>query len=204
MLRFFKNIFNTVIIILAVVGLFSLCKNGFCENVFGDFSLFSTNKEKIEQEVGDFSKVDDEFDIKTAVKVLGYKTVVAKHPTTGQKMIIVDSGKKTILTEQDIEGDKIKDKLEELCKKFKHNSGSVENIEILEKGYMTTYGQRVPYVKFNAKVSNFPGTNVCGIISVVDYDKHNKKLIVSINDKKHYSQLITSEFYKNVTESKNK
>ena len=203
MFRFFKNIINTVIVCLAVIGIFTLYKLGvFTGLTDGSFCLFSTNKDKIESEVGDFSKVDDEFNIDKAVKVMGYKTVIAKHPSSGQKMIIVDSGKKPLLTEEDIKGDGVKYKLEDLCKKVKYHSTGVQNIEITDKGYMTTYGQRVPYVKFNAKLSNFPHTTVSGIVSVVDHDKKNQRLIVSINDKKHYSQLITSEFYKNVKESK--
>ena len=202
MFRIIKNIINTVIILLAIFGLISLNRAG----VFGDLgdklTFFSSNREKIENEVGDFSNVDEEFNIKTAVKVMGYKTVVAKHPTSGQKMIIVDSGKKALLTERDICEDGLKDKLEDLCSRFKYHSNTVESIEIIDKGYMTAYGQRVPYVKFCAKLSKFPHTKICGVVSVVDSDKNNQKLIVSVNDKKHYSQLITSEFYKSVGESR--
>ena len=61
-------------------------------------NLFSLDKEKTVEQVGDFSEVDEEFNIDTAVKVMGYKTVVAKHSGSGQKMIIVDSGKKKLLT----------------------------------------------------------------------------------------------------------
>ena len=68
---------------------------------------------------------------------------------------------------------------------------------------MNAYGQKVPYVKFNAKISKLPNSNVSGIVSVVDSDSKNQRLIVSVNDKKHYSQLITSEFYKSVKDSKN-
>lgn len=202
MYRFFKNIVNTVIIILAFVGVFSLYKQGTFEtisNKIGD--IFSSDKEKVEAEVGDFSKVDKEFKIDTAVKVMGYKTVVAKHTSSGQKMIIVDSGKKPILTEHDITSETIKLKLEDLCKKFKYKSASVDSIEIVEKGYMTTYGQKVPYVKFKAKISHFPKKDVSGIVSVVDHDKENRRLILSLNDEKHYSQLVTSEFYRNVREN---
>lgn len=187
---------------MAFVGLFSLYK----QNTFGELlskfdNIFSSNKEKVEAEVGDFTQVDEEFKIDTAINVLGYKTVVAKHSSTGQKMIIIDSGKKSLLTENDITSEAIKNKLEELCQKFKYKSAKVDNIEITDKGIMTTYGKKVPYVKFNAQLSHFPKKNISGIVSVVDYDKQNQRLIISLNDKEHYSQLITSEFYKNVKET---
>lgn len=203
MYRFFKNIVNTIIIVLAVVGLTNLYKQHAFDNIAEKtMDIFSADKEKTTQQVGDFSEVNKEFSIGTAVNVLGYKTVVAEHQSSGQKMIIVDSGKKQLLTKDDIKDDGVKIKLEDLCKKFKYHSATVENIEITEKGYMDAYGQKVPYVKFNAKVSKLPMTNVSGIVSVVDEDKNNQRLIVSLNDKQHYSQLITSEFYKNVKESK--
>ena len=203
MFRFFKNIVNTFIIFLAVFGAFTLYKQNVFSNWQNPFTnIFSLNQEKVKEDVGDFSKVDEEFKVNTAVNVLGYKTVVAKHANTGQKMIIVDSGKKVLLTEEDITSASIKQKLEDLCKKFKYHSATIDSIEIIDKGYMTTYGHKVPYVKFNAKVSNMPMSNISGIVSVVDNDKNNQRLILSINDKKHYSQLITSEFYKNVKETK--
>lgn len=203
MYRFFKNIVNTLIIILAVVGLLSLYKNHSFDNMLGSVSnLFSFDKEKTVEQVGDFSQVDEEFNIDTAVNVMGYKTVVAKHSGSGQKMIIVDSGRKKLLTKNDLKDDKVKIKLEDLCHKYAKNSAEVESIEIIDRGYMNTYGQKVPYVKINAKLSKFPKSNFTGIVSVVDEDAKNQRIIVSINDKKHYSQLITTEFYKNVKNSK--
>ena len=202
MFRFFKNIINTVIILLAFVGLFSLYKQNAFDGITSKISdIFSSNKEKVEAEVGDFTQVDKEFKIDTAVKVMGYKTVVAKHNSTGQKMIIVDSGEKALLTENDITSNHIREKLEDICKKLKYRSAKIESIEITDRGYMSTYGKKVPYVKFSAKISHFPKKNVSGIVSVVGSDKKNQRLIVSLNDEKHYSQLITSEFYKNVKES---
>ena len=80
----------------------------------------------------------------------------------------------------------------------------LESIDITDRGTMTTFGKKVPYVKFNAKLSHFPKKNISGIVSVVDTDKKNQRLIISLNDQKHYSQLITSEFYRNVKESNSK
>ena len=199
MFSFFKNIFNFIIGAFLVIILIVVLGRVFFH--FEPSNILNFDKEKVEEQVGDFSKVDTEFNIDNAVNVGGYKTVVAKHASSGQKMIIVDSGKKTLLTTNDITNDRVKEKLEELCKKFKYHSTTVDNIEITDRGYLTTYGKRVPYVKFNAKISNFPGYNISGIISADNSDKDNQRLIISVNDKKHYSQLITSEFYKNVKET---
>ncbi|MCD8378182.1 MAG: hypothetical protein LUB59_05285 [Candidatus Gastranaerophilales bacterium] len=204
MFRFFKNVFNAIVIVLACVGITTLWQQHAFDKITENITdMFSTDKTKIEAEVGDFSSVNPEYNIGSAVKVMGYKTVVAQHSNSGQRMIIVDSGKKSLLSEEDIKGDGVKLKLEELSKKFKHNSTSIENMVITEKGYMNAYGQRVPYVKFNAKVSNFPKSNISGIVSVVDSDAENQKLIVSINDKDHYSEIIATEFFKNIKDAKN-
>lgn len=188
---------------MAVLGAMSIYKTHSLSCVTDAITnIFSLNKEKTIEQVGDFSEVNDEFNIDTAVKVMGYKTVVAKHSSSGQKMIILDSGRKKLLTKDDLKDDSVKIKLEDLCKKYAKNSGEIENIEIVERGYMNTYGQRVPYIKINAKVSKLPKSNFTGIVSVVDEDANNQRIIVSLNDKKHYSQLITTEFYKNVKDSR--
>lgn len=203
MYRFFKNILNTVIIFFAVLGVMAVYKNGGFSNLKDVvLSKFSFDSEKTAQQVGDFSNVDEEFNLDTAVNLLGYKTVVAKHPSSGQKMIIVDSGAKKLITKDDLKDDNVKIKLEDLCNKFGKTSVKIENIEIVDRGYMNTYGKQVPYVKINAKVSKLPFSEVSGIVSVVDDDINNQRVILSINDKKHYSQLITTEFYKNVKDSK--
>lgn len=203
MFSFFKKIFNIAIIFLLITGGIILVNRFKSADIAVD-DIFSANKEKVIQEVGDFSKVDKEFKIKTAVNVMGCKTVVAQHQNSGQKMIIVNSGKKVLLTKNDIGNGDIKNKLEELCKSFNYDPAILENFEITEKGYMNAYGQRVPYVKFCAKISKLPKSDISGIISVVDSDTDNQRLIVSLNDDKHYSRLITSEFYKNVQNSASK
>lgn len=202
MYRFFKNIVNTLIIFLAVIGVMSIYKNHSCDGVFsGITGLFSFDKEKTVEQVGDFSDVDKEFNIDTAVNVMGYKTVFAKHQSSGQKMIIVDSGRKTLLTQEDLTDENIKAKLEGLCQKYSKDSAEVESVKILERGYMNTYGKRVPYVKVDVKLTKLPNTSFVGIISVVE-DGNNKRVVLSMNDKNRYSHLITTEFYKNVKDSK--
>ena len=205
MFRFFKNIFNTFVIVLAIIGLFTIIKQNTsfdCADTVKN--LFSFNKEEVQKDVGDFSQINNEFKIDKAVNLLGYKTVVAKHENSGQKMIIIDSGKRTLLKESDLTEIMIKERLNEMCKKLKYENVIIENIKLTQKGYMKAYGQNVKYVKFNAKLVNFPRGDISGIISVVDENTDKQKVIISINDNKHYSQLITTEFYKNVNETRNR
>ena len=50
--------------------------------------------------------MNEEFIIDNTMNLAGYKAVVAEHKASGQKMVILDSGKKPLLTQQDIKGQK--------------------------------------------------------------------------------------------------
>jgi len=56
----------------------------------------------------------------------------------------------------------------------------------------------VPYVRFTAKINKLPIGQVGGIISAVDSGKNDSKMLISLNENKKYSQLITDEFFKKV------
>ena len=203
MFTFFKNIFNAIIIAFAFIGILKLHEQHAFDDIIANINDFiTTRKEQTTKEIGDFSDINPEFCVGSAVNLLGFKTIVTEHPASGQKMIILDTGKKQLITSDDLYDDGLKEKLEELCKKFKYNSTTVENIEIIENGEMYTYNRKVPYAKFNAKISKFPLSNVSGIVCVVEHDINNQKILISINEKRKYSQLITTEFFKNVKDAK--
>ena len=61
---------------------------------------------------------------------------------------------------------------------------------------MTSYGKQIPYVKFRAKLKKLPIGEISGIISVVEDEKGNDKILVSANQGEKYSQLISNEFFK--------
>ncbi len=63
---------------------------------------------------------------------------------------------------------------------------------------MKAFGHKVPYVRFSAKVNKLPIGTVGGIISAVDLDNGESRMLVALNENKKYSQLITEEFFKKV------
>jgi len=203
MFRFFKNIFNSIVIVLVVVGVHSLYTNHFFDDVIGNCTnFFQQQTQKTAEKVGDFSKINDEFHVDTAVNVLGYKAVIAEHKASSQRLIVLDSGKKELLTRKDIKGNGVEVKLENLSQKFKYQDSNVSDILITKRGMMYAYGKQVPYVKFTAKVTKLPINNISGSIAVLDDNPKDQRLLISVNEKNRYSQLITDEFYKNVKESK--
>ena len=110
-------------------------------------------------------------------------------------MVVVDSGKKALLTQSDITADNAEDRIKQAIQKIKYHSEAVEEFHVTEKGTMTSYGQKVPYVKFNARIKKLPIGELSGIISVVKDSKGNDKILVSVNEKSKYSHLCINEFF---------
>ena len=191
MFRLIKIIFNATLLVLAIIGF----------NAIGGQKYFvqeraSENAKKL----GDFSNLHEEFQIDNTVSLLGYKAVLAEHKASGQRMCILDSGKKPLLTQDDIKSADLDKKLEGLATKFKYQSISFKEINVTSRGTMNAYGKNVPYAKFEAKSNKFPISDLAGIVSSVQTSDGSEKLVISVSERKKYSQLITDEFFKGVQE----
>jgi len=196
-----KNIFKAVILVLAFIGFASLGGKDYVTNIVNDY-MHTPKDVMLERakKVGDFSRVSDEFEIDKAASALGYNGVLAEHKATGQKMIVVDSGKKPLLTPQDFEDGTVDKKLQDLTKKFKGQFVNIDDLKITKSGHMKAFGKRAPYVRFEAKASKLPIGEVDGIVSAVKTDSGEIKVVVSANEKGKYSQLVANEFFKDVRE----
>ncbi|MFA7659070.1 MAG: hypothetical protein WCY19_06535 [Candidatus Gastranaerophilaceae bacterium] len=196
-----KNIFKAVILVLAIVGFTSLGGKDYVVKMWNDY--FNPPQDVMVErakKVGDFSQVSDEFEIDKAASALGYNGVLAEHKATGQKMVVVDSGKKPLLTPQDFKEGKVEEKLQDLTQKFKYSVINVKDLKIVKRGHIRTFGKVAPYAKFTAKISKVPGGDVEGIISAVETNDGKTKIIISANEKGKYSQLIAEDFFKKVRE----
>ena len=148
-----------------------------------------------------FSNLHEEFQIDNTVNLLGYRAVLAEHKASGQKMCIVDSGKKPLLTKEDIKSDSLDKKMKDLADKFKYQAISFQEINVTSRGTMKIYGQEVPYAKFEAKSNKLPFSDLAGVVSSVRTSDGSEKLAIAVSEKKRYSQLITDELFKGVTEN---
>jgi hypothetical protein len=201
MLRTIKIIFNAIIITLAFIGFNAIGGQKYVEmakDAIGTF-IMSRNADAV-RKIADFSKLNEEFQVDKSVSLMGYKAVIAEHKGSGQKMVILDSGSKPLLTKEDIQGSGIDTKLKDLSDKFKYQGISVKDISVTSRGTLNIYGQNVPYAKFEAHVTKLPISEISGIVASVRTSDGNEKLALSLSDKKKYSQLITNEFYKGVNE----
>lgn len=194
-----KNILRAIILTLAVVGFMALGGKELVSGLINNY--FNSPKDTMlerAQKVGDFSKINDEFEIERAAGIMGYNAVVAEHKASGQKMFVVDSGDKDILTAEDIKSENVEEKLYKAISKIKYQAVSVEDLKVTKHGTMHSYGKEVPYVKFEARIKKLPIGDVGGIISVAETKDGESRLLISANEKSKYSQLISDEFFKKI------
>ncbi len=195
-----KNVTRAIFLTIVVVGFMAFGGQDWIKYQFKNF-INPSHDVVLEraQKVGDFSKLNKEFEIEKAAGILGYNAVLAEHKASGQKMLVVDSGdKKPILTQEDIKAQDAEDRIKTAISKFKYQSQAIEEFHVTEKGTMKSYGKEIPYIKFNAKVKKLPIGEISGIISVVKDSEGNDKILVSANEKDRYSQLISNEFFKEI------
>ncbi len=202
MFRLIKIIFNAFLLVLAIIGFNAIGGQKYVEAVRVSVGNFIQERaQENAKKIGDFSKLNEEFQIDNAVNLAGYKAVLAEHKASGQKMIIVDSGKKPLLTQSDIKSSEVDKKLKNLAEKFKYQAITVQDIKIVDRGTMNVYDRQVPYAKFEAKVTKLPFSDISGVVASVTTTDGTEKLALALSEKDKYSQLITNEFYKGVKQS---
>lgn len=194
-----KNICMAVLLALAFIGFMSVGGGRLVGDYIDNFLNPAQDQlVKRAEKVGDFSKINDEFELERAAGLMGYNGVIAEHRASGQKLVIVDTNNKPILTKDDIKSEKIEEKLIGLTQKVKYQTFQVEELKITKRGILNSFGKEAPYVRFEARAKKLPIGDVAGIISVTENKDGEQRLLISANEKKKYSQLISDEFFKAV------
>ena len=132
-----KNVIRAIILTLAIAGFFSLGGKDLVSGLLKDY--FNPSQDVMlerAKKVGDFSKINDEFELEKAAGIMGYNAVVAEHKASGQKMFVIDSKDKTILTAEDIKSPNVEEKLQNAMKKVKYQAFSVEDLKVTKHGTM--------------------------------------------------------------------
>lgn len=194
-----KKLFKAVILALAIIGFLSIGGKDWVSSMWNKY-VHKTPQTILEkaQKVGDFSQINEEFELEKASGMLGYNGVLAEHKASGQKMIVIDDNKKPLLTKTDIETGEVEQKLKSSLGKLKYQSIGLEDFEITKHGTMHAFGKDVPYVRFNARISRFPVGTMSGVVSVVETPAGENRLLISANEKSKYSQLLSEEFFKKI------
>lgn len=195
-----KKLIKSIILALAVIGFFSVGGKDWIMGLVDSYTHKNDKETVFEkaQKVGDFSKINEEYQLEKATGVMGYNGVLAEHKSSGQKMVVVDDNKKPLLTREDITSGNIEEKLKKSLGKIKYQAIGIEEFQIVKHGEMTSYGKKVPYVRFRAKVSRLPVGEVGGIIAVTTDKNGEDRILVSVNENGKYSQVLSEEFFKSV------
>ena len=202
MFRMIKIIFNAILLVLAIIGFNAIGGRKYVEMAKTQITTFIQERaEESAKKFGNFSNLHEEFEIDSTVNLFGYRAVIAEHNVSGQKMCIVDSKKKPLLTQDDIKGDNLEKQLQQLADKFKYQAVSFHEINVVSKGFINVYGKNVPYAKFEAKANKLPFSDLAGMIASVTTTDGSEKLVLSVSEKKKYSQLIAEEFFRSISEN---
>lgn len=202
MFRLIKIIFNATILVLAIIGFNTIGGQKYVDTLIKNVSDFiKDNAQEQAKEIGDFSNVDKEFEINNSFKVLGYKGVLSTHKASGQRLIILNTGKSEVLSQTDIQSKDITDKLKSTFAKTKYQAITIEELKLTERGMLSVKQKSVPYAKFDIKVTKLPVKDYTGIVAALKTKNGNNEILLAVNERKKYSQLLTREFFSKIQEN---
>lgn len=195
-------IIKTIIAVLVFFGLLHLGVIDWAKEKYHEWQgKDSERQEKLvdkAKDVIDLSEIDDEYTIDKNLKILKNRMIVAEHNASGQKMIMIEPKNENIMTKDDINSDNIEEKINNALSKYKYQLVKFDEIKVSKKGEMTGVGQKIPYVKVSAQISNLPMKDIEGILGVAELENGKNLIVVSVNEKGKYSQIIADAFYKQV------
>ena len=192
--------------IIAVLVFFGLLHLGVIDFIKEKIEEYRGNEEARQEkmvdktkDVVDFSEINkEEYSINKDLKLLKNRMIVAEHNSTSQKMIMIEPKNEALLTKEDITSEKIEEKINTLVDKYKYKLVKFEKIEVKKSGELEALKQKVPYVKVVGVVSNLPIKDVEGIVGVAELENGKNLIVISVNEKGKYSQIITDGFYNKV------
>ena len=119
MFRMIKIFFNAVLLVLAIIGFNAIGGQKYVEIAKTHITKFVQERvAENAKKFGDFSNLHEEFEIDNTVNLFGFGAVIAEHKISGQKMCIVDSKKKPLLTEADIMSSDLEEKMQKLAERI--------------------------------------------------------------------------------------
>ncbi|MFI3301046.1 MAG: hypothetical protein R3Y28_06455 [Candidatus Gastranaerophilales bacterium] len=194
-----RNLINAVILSLAVIGFLSLGGKEYVSDIFYDYMLPAIQDvDGRASQVADFSDINEEYQIEQAVALMGFNGVLAEHKSSGQKMVIAESGFANIITAEDIQSENAAEKIKQATDKIKLKVASIEKVDVTGRGEMQVMGQNVPYLIIDTEIKGLPIKNLSGIIGVVQDENNKSKILISLNENGKYSQIITNDFFNKI------
>lgn len=190
-------IFKTIIAVLVFFGLLHLGIIDFIRDKIDENK--GSSQEKIYEDtkdIIDLTEINDEYTIDKNLKILQNRMIVAEHNVTGQKMIMIEPKNGDFLTKEDIDEEDLQEKIEKLINKYR--IVKFDKIQIVKKDTFKGVGQEIPYAKVKAEISSLPIKDIEGIVGVAELKNGKNLIVVSVNEKGKYSQIIAEAFYSQV------
>lgn len=196
-----KSIIKIIILILAFIGFKTIGGVDFINRYIDLDNMFKKpSQEKMQEKaakIADLSEINQEYTIKKNINILGVKAILTEHNASGQKFIIANDANEKLLKKEDFQSNEIDDKIKNLAEKIQYQFIRLEDVKITQRGTIYVFEQNAPYVKFSADAVNLPISDIQGMIGAVQVDGKTK-IIISLNEGKKYSQIISQEFFKDV------
>ena len=183
-----KRIITIIILIFAFIGVKSVWKPSEAQKAQTQSSI----------KIVDFSRLSDEFNLDKVINLPNFKIIIVKHSGSGQKFIITNSTFIKWFTQKDFTSKEIDKKIADFAENTQYQFIRLEDIKIIQRGTISTLNLTIPYVRFTADTVNFPAGEIQGIIGAVTSEDSNIT-ILTYNNSKKYSQIITEQFFKNVS-----
>ena len=189
-------IIKTVIAVLVFFGLLHLGVIDYVRDKINEYNNPSQDKmiEKT-KDILDFSAIGEEYSIDKNMKLLKNRMIIAEHNASGQKMIMIVPKDGAILTKENIKSDKLQEKVNEAINKYKYKVVRIDKAEVVKRGEFKGIEQQIPYARINAVISSLPVKDMDGILGVAELKDGQSLIVISINEKGKYSQIITEAFY---------
>ena len=126
-----KNISRAFFLTIVIVGFMSMFHQNFKSHNVNKYE--QSPKEtmvKKTKKVGDFSKIDNSFEVQKTGGMLGYNVVLAQHKPSGQKMVVVDTGKNKVITQDDVKSENAEERILKKISKIKYQSVSLDEFHV--------------------------------------------------------------------------
>ena len=189
-------VFKAVVLILVFFGLLHLGVIDWIQEKINNQTSQEAMIDKT-KDVIDFSNIDEEYTIQKNLNLVKSRMIFAEHNATGQRFIMLQPKNDSILTKDDIESEELQDKINKALSE-KQQVIKIDDILITQRGEMQGIGQTIPYAKAELKISGLPIKDQQGIIAVATTKAGKDLLIIAVNEKGKYSQIITDSFFSKV------
>lgn len=192
-------IIKTIIAVLVFFGLLHLGVIDFIKDKIDEHKTVSKEETiKETKDIIDLSQINDEYSVVRNLNILKNRMIIAEHNASGQKMIMIEPRNENFFTKEDVKSDDFEQKLTDIASKYKYKVGKIDKIKVLQKGELKSLEQEIPYAKVEVEISNLPVKDMHGIIGVAELDNNKNLIVISVNEKNKYSQIITDAFYAQV------